>query len=105
MLLVIDRDNTVGIYSSVADAEAQLETIDVELGEYDFCDETGQPYVGEMLQTVGKFRNGKFRIVPRGTRDPALPGTFLSRAVECHSRLPGLKTLEDARSYCTAQKT
>jgi hypothetical protein len=105
MLLVIDRDNTVGIYDSVADAEGHPETIDVELGEYEFCDETGQPYVGEVLQTVEKFRDGRFRIVARGPRDPALPKAFLSRAVECHSRLPGLKTLHDARAYFEAKET
>jgi hypothetical protein len=104
MLLVLDRDNTVGIYDSVTDAEGQLETIDVELGEYEFCDETGQPYVGEVLQTVEKFRDGEFRIVPRGARDPTLPSALLSRAVECHSRLAGLKTLEAARAYFAPRK-
>ncbi len=105
MLLVIDRDSTMAIYSSVAEAEAQLETIDVEFGEYEFCDETGQPYVGEVLETVEKFRSGTFRIVPRGTPDPALPRTFLSRAVSCRSRLRGLKTIQDARAYFAAQTT
>jgi len=104
MLLVIDRDNTLGIYRSVSDAEADLETIDVELNEYEYCDETGQPYVGEVLETVGKFRSGAFRIVPRGASDPALPRKFLSRAVECHSKLPGLKTIQDARAYFAAEK-
>jgi len=100
---MIDRDNTVGIYDSVADAESHLETIDIEGGEYEFCDETGQPYVGDVLEPVGKFRSGKFRIVPRGTRDPSLPASFLLRAADYYSSLPGLKTLEDARARLTAQ--
>jgi hypothetical protein len=79
---VIDRDNTVGIYDSVADAESHLETIDVEGGEYEFCDETGQSYFGDVLKPVEKFRSGEFRIVPRGMRDPSLPASFLSRATE-----------------------
>jgi hypothetical protein len=104
MLLVIDRDNTVGIYDSVADAESHLETIDIEGGEYEFCDETGQPYFGNVIEPVGKFRSGEFRIVPRGTPDPSLPAAFLSRAIDYRSRLPGLKTLEEARAHFAAQK-
>jgi hypothetical protein len=104
MLLVIDRDNTVGIYDSIADAESQLETIDIEGAEYEFCDETGQPYFGDVLKPVGKFSSGEFRIVPRGARDPGLPASFLARATHYHSRLPDLKTLEDARARFAAQK-
>ncbi|HKP03484.1 MAG TPA: hypothetical protein VJU77_09010 [Chthoniobacterales bacterium] len=103
MFLIIDRDNIVGIYRSVAEAEANLETIDVELGEYEFCDETGQRYVGEVLETVEKFRRGAFRLIPRGTPDSALPKTFLSRAVQCHSKLPGVRTLQEARAYFGTQ--
>ena len=104
MLLVIDRDNTVDIYNSVADAESHLETIDIEGGEYEFCDETGQPYVGDVLEPVTAFGSGEFHIIPCGTRDPDLPASFLSRATDYHSTLPGLKTLEDARARFAAQK-
>ena len=46
MLLVLDRNNCLYIHDSASDAEAHLETIDVEDGEYKFCDETGQSYAG-----------------------------------------------------------
>ena len=104
MLVVTDRDNTVRIYDSVVEAERDLETIDVANGEYEFCDETGQPYFGDVLTPVTAFGSGEFRIVPRGTRDPSLPASFLSRAADYHSRLPGLKTLQDARACFAAQK-
>gem|GEM_PF-4824933 len=39
----------VGIHESVAHAEAHLESIDVEDGEYQFFDDTRQPYFAEVL--------------------------------------------------------
>ena len=62
MLLVVDRDNNLSIHASVRDAERHLETIDVEDGEYQFCDESGQPYMGEVLKPVGKFSSGQCRM-------------------------------------------
>lgn len=101
MLLVLDRDNYLHVYDSVEQAERDLETIDVELGEYEFCDECGQPYIGDVLEPVETFRSGRFRIVPRGPRDPGLPAKFVSRARECSSRVSGMKSLADARArFC-----
>jgi hypothetical protein len=105
MLLVIDRDNNLSIHASVRDAEGHLETIDIEDGEYQFCDEHGQPYVGEILKPVGKFSSGQFRIVPHGTPDPTLPLALVSRSTDYRSKVPGLKTREDALSYFASRKT
>jgi hypothetical protein len=105
MLLVIDRDNNLTIHPSVSDAEGHLETIDIENDEYEFCDETGQRYVGEVLKPVGKFTSGAFRIVPQGTPDPSLPAAFVSRATDYCSKVPGLKTQEEARLYFSRRKT
>jgi hypothetical protein len=101
MLLVIDRDNCLSIYGSLPDAAAHLETIDVEDGEYQFCDEHGQPYVGEVLKPVEKFSGGEFRIVPYGAPDARLPAAFVARASHYDSGVLGLKTLADARArFC-----
>ena len=97
MLLVFDRNNSLSIYQSSSDAEAGLETIDIENGEYEFCDETGQPYVGDVLKLVTKWSGGDFRIVPRGARDPGLPLSFVLRATDYRSKVPELKTQEAAR--------
>jgi hypothetical protein len=96
MLLVLDRDQNLHAFASVADAEADLETIDIE---YEFCDETGQPYVGEVLKPPGAFASGEFRIVPRGTPDSHLPLSFVDRAKYYSSHAPSLKALEDVRLH------
>ena len=105
MLLVIDRDNNLSIHASVRNAEGHLETIDVEDGEYQFCDETGQPYIGEVLKPVGKFSSGQFRIVPHGAPDSTLPLSFISRSTDYRSNVPGLKTREEALAYFALRKT
>ena len=105
MLLVIDRDNNLSIHASVRDAQGHLETIDVENGEYQFCDESGQPYMGEVLKPVGKFGSGQFRIVPRGAPDSTLPLSFISRSTDYRSKIPGLTTREEALSYFAPRKT
>ena|ERR1043166_5965463 len=105
MLLVIDRDQCVYVFASVADAEAHLETVDVEDDEYEFCDESGQRYIGEVLKAVGKFTSGRSRIVPGDFRDPDLPLSFVTRAKYYSSRVPSLKTLEDARCYFSQAKS
>jgi hypothetical protein len=105
MLLLIDRDQCLYVFASVADAEAHLETIDIEDDEYEFCDESGQRYIGEVLKPVGKFTSGEFRIVPRGVRDSDLPLSFVARAKYYSSHLRSLKTLEDARLYLSRSKS
>jgi len=105
MLLVVDRDNNLSIHASVRDAERHLETIDVEDGEYQFCDESGQPYMGEVLKPVGKFSSGQFRIVPHGASDSTLPLSFISRSTDHRSKSRGLKTKEEALSYFASRKT
>ncbi len=104
MLLVLDRDDCLSLLPSVAAAEAHLETIDIEGDEFQFCDESGQPYVGEVLKPAGTWSGGDFRIVARGMPDAALPGAFLARAKHFYSRVLGLKTLDDARQHLSRDK-
>ena len=104
MLLVLDRDDCLYLFPSIAEAEAHLETIDIEGDEYQFCDESGQPYVGEVLTPVGRWSGGAFRIVPKGTPDATSPGSFLARTKHFSSSVPQLKTLEDAYRQLVSSK-
>jgi hypothetical protein len=47
MFLVLDRDAELHVYSSAGDAKRDLEAIDVENAEYEFCDDTGQRFVAQ----------------------------------------------------------
>jgi hypothetical protein len=55
MFLVLGRDGCLNIFDSVDAAQRHLETIDIENDEYEFCDESGQPYAGELLPSRGMF--------------------------------------------------
>jgi hypothetical protein len=100
MLLVLERDGCLHVLDSVAAAHYHLETIDIENHEYEFCDDSGQPYIGEVIKTPGFFGRYDFRILPDGLPDPALPLSFISRAkhLEVDKATP-FKTLDDARAY------
>ena len=104
MLLVLDRDDCLSVFPSVAAAEAYLETIDIEDEEYLFCDQSGQPYAGEVLKPTGTWTGGAFRLAARGLPDVALPGAFLERAKHFYSRVPHLQTLDDARQHLSRAK-
>lgn len=105
MLLVLDHDGCLSVHESIGDAEAHLETIDIENGEYRFCDETGQPYVGEVVQPARTLERGTFRILAQGARDPSLPAAFVAQASEFSSSVPGLNSLDDARVRFNPAKT
>ena len=94
MLLVLDKDAYLYIFDSVDAAQGDLEAIDIENNEYEFCDESGQPYAGEL----GSSRGG-FCIVQRGSPDPSLPLSFINRTKHFWPKGTPFKTLDDAGSY------
>jgi hypothetical protein len=55
MFLVLDTDGDLAIYKSVVAAEADLEMIDIQDREYEFSDETGQAYAGEVLRPTAHW--------------------------------------------------
>jgi hypothetical protein len=97
MLLVLDRDTHLDLFESVAAAERQLETIDIENKEYEICDEIGQQFVGEILAAVTVFSAGRFRLVQFGSPDPARPLQIVMRARFFGRALGELKNLADVR--------
>jgi hypothetical protein len=99
MLLVLDKDDCLYVFDSVEAAESDLEAIDIENEEYEFCDDKGQPYIAEVLKSVSAFSGGNFRLVPTRSPDPALPLSFVIRTKHFWGKGTSFKTLEDVRSY------
>jgi hypothetical protein len=94
MLLALDKDACLYVFDSVSAAESNLEAIDIENGEYELCDELGQPYLGELIRPgVG------FRIVPQGSRDAFLPLSFINRTKHFWSKGTPFDSIDDARAY------
>ena len=95
MLLVLVSDRELYLFSTIAEAEAALEAIDIEDNEYDFCNESGQRYFPKITSPVTTLRSGAFRLVPEGEPDPALPLTFWASARHLAQPCGEIMTLDD----------
>ena len=93
MILVLDLDLGLSLYASATEAEKNLEAIDVENGEYEFCDEHGQKFVGQVITPITRFRSGAFRLMSTKEFDSALPLLFVSRARRLDRSLEKIKSL------------
>ena len=105
MLLVLERDGCLHVFDSVDDAHRHLEIIDIENHEYEFCDDSGQPHMGEVIKTPGFFGRYDFHIVPCGPPDPALPLSFIGRAKQLEAKRALFKTLDEARAHFSRPQT
>ena len=98
MMLVLERNgNLLHLYSSAADAESNLEVIDIENAEYEFCDTSGQRFVAEIINPVTKLRSGSFRLKPEGKPDRSVVASFILRTQTLDRSCDGVKTLTDLK--------
>lgn len=98
MILVLETNGSIlYLYPDVAEAESHLEAIDFENGEYEFCDDTGQRFVGEIITPVGYFRAGSFRLRPDGEPGRNVFTSIVSRAGSLDGECEGIRTLDDLR--------
>jgi len=98
MILVLETNGSLlYLFSSAAEIESHFEAIDVENSEYEFCDDAGQRFVGEIVSPVTKFRAGSFRLKLDGIPDRAVVASFLSRARSLDRGCGGIKSLDDLR--------
>lgn len=98
MMLVLETNGSLlHLFSDATEAESHLEAIDIENAEYEFCDDTGQRFVGEVVTPVTTFRAGSFRLRPDGAPDRAVVTSFLSRARSLERQCDGVRTLDDLR--------
>lgn len=98
MILVLETNgNLLYLFSSVAQAESHLEAIDIENREYEFCDETGQRFVGAIIVPVSRFSNGGFRLRPEGAPDKSIFDSLVAKARSLDRKCDGIKTLDDLK--------
>ncbi len=107
MLLALDKHAALHVFTSLEDAERQLEAIDVLQDEFEFCDDQGQRYsptytrppTQRRIGPLGIVDIGAFKLVAVGHTDVELPHQFVERAAHLeHSSLPevaGLPALRD----------
>jgi hypothetical protein len=98
MIFVFETNGSLlYLFSSAAEAESHLEAIDIENNEYEFCDDTGQRFVGNVTKPITKFGAGSFNLKPDGKPDKAFIASFLSHARSLDQSCNGVKNLDDLR--------
>ncbi|HVU09153.1 MAG TPA: hypothetical protein VHG89_11485 [Verrucomicrobiae bacterium] len=96
MILVLELNGgLLYLFPSVAKVESHLEAIDIENNEYEFCDDNGQRFIGEIVSSVTKFSMSGFRLKPSGTPDKTVIESFLSRARSLDQSCGDFKSLND----------
>jgi hypothetical protein len=106
MILVLETNGCLlHLFSSVAEVESHLEAIDIENREYEFCDDTGQRFIGEITTPVTRFGGGRFRLVAEGVPDSKLVSSFLARARSLDRGCGELQTLDDLRTSLARAKS
>jgi len=97
MLVLEINGNLLYLFSSVADAESNLEAIDIENAEYEFCDTTGQRFLGEIIEPVTNFCNGSFCLKPDGKPDKSVVASFVFRTQALARTCGSVKSLNDLK--------
>lgn len=103
MVIALEKDDgSLFVLPTVANAEGWFETIDVENGEYEFCDETGQQFVAEIVAPPSVFGGGSFRLRPSGAPDREFIRQLVARATNLSRSTPDIRSLDDlAKFYAT----
>jgi hypothetical protein len=103
MIIALEKDDgSLYVLPTVAKAEGWFETIDVENGEYEFCDESGQQFVAEIVAPPSAFRGGSYRLQPSGTPDRAFIRQLVARATNLAKSTPDIRSLDDLAKFYAA---
>lgn len=103
MILAIDKHAALYVFSSTEDAERDLEAIDVQEDEFEFCDVGGQRYapaftIPPKVSRLGIVDIGAFRLLTEGSVDSGLPERFVERARHIeHTSVPAVTSIETLR--------
>lgn len=98
MIIALGKhDGSVHLFATVSEAEAHFEAIDVENGEYEFCDDSGQRFTPEIVVPVGIFRTGSYRLLPTGAAHGSVRSFMISRARYLARGTQEVQSLEDLK--------
>ena len=103
MIIALEKDDgSLFVLPTVAKAEVEFETIDIENGEYEFCDETGLRFVAEIVAPSSTFRGGRYRLQPSGTPDRDFIRQLVARATNLSRSTPDIRSLDDLAKFYAA---
>lgn len=95
MMIMLRDDPVIEVFGSPSDPPSWIEAIDIENAEYQFCDDNGQIFVGELVKPASLSRQPRFRLRPEGP--PALANALglleKAKALEDNPFFPDLASL------------
>jgi hypothetical protein len=99
MMIILRDDPVIEIFDSPEAPPSWIEWIDIENGEYQFCDDKGQRYVGAVTHPKGRFerwfKEPTFALRPEGTPNLKNVLELVDKAefLESNSHFPDLDAL------------
>lgn len=102
MIIVLDAESLLYLFDSIDEIVSEFEAIDIENGEYEFCDESGQRYEGRITSPVKTFKAGAFVLKPIGEPDADIPISFVERASSLDRACQGIKSLDEVKEFLTS---
>lgn len=103
MMLMLLDEPVIEIFESAAQPPNWIEAIDVENGEFLFCDDQGQRYEGTVSGSWGWFRAPTFELRAVGDPDIANALALVGRAVAI-SPNSRFADLEAVRSHVLSRR-
>ena len=99
MIIAIDTDNLLYLFNSQEEVEIELEAIDIENEEYEFCDEKGQRYQTKTISLVSAFKTGSFTLEPTGKPDKSNIISLIKRAKSLDRQIKDIKNIEQLLKF------
>jgi len=95
----------IEVFRSADAPPSWIEAIDIENGEYRFCDERGQRYKGTITHPPGWFKAAEFRLLPEGS--PSLNNALElidgAQGIEPNDQFPNLESLRRYLTKCSKE--
>ena len=106
MILALDKNAALFVFTSTQEAERHLEAIDVQQDVFEFCDIRGQrffpiytrPPKESRLGLFSVIDIGAFKLVAEGEIDPKITDRFIEQAKHIeHSMIPACNSVSTLR--------
>lgn len=104
MIFAFDTCGVLRLYESETFVIKDIEAIDIENHEYEFCDHYGRKISAEITKPITRMRGGDFKLNYSNSIDPLLPMQFLDKAKELGNTCLGISTLNELREFLAEQQ-
>jgi len=101
-MLILRDDRVLETFDSPQAPPSWIEAVDVENGEYEFCSDLGQRYIGTIHRAKGMFDHDTFELIPDGVASEENLEKILNQAVSIEDAT--FKCLEDLKAHLTNQR-